>query len=265
MTKEEKLIKIQSLKDKIIELKKQENQYNAMQMALKLVLNGTYGAFGNEFFVCSNKDIASAITGMGRNLIQYMDKCNQDYWYNKWHLDTLLHEHLGITNVKAIDWSWINTVTKDLINLEEYDKETLNKEYLGGIVNRKVPVSIYADTDSCINSTVIRTDFTNSTIEDFYNRNIINGSAGETLSGHESVLTKECVLNYNKEKGLYYAPVKRIIRHKVSKQKWKMTTESGKSVIVTSDHSLIIFRDGEQIMIKPQDVKKGDVVLSVKD
>ena len=95
MSTEEKELKIKILKEKILELKNKENQYNAMQMGLKLLLNGTYGAFGNEYFVCSNKDIASAITSMGRELIQYMDKCNQEYWYNKWHLDTDLLKFLS--------------------------------------------------------------------------------------------------------------------------------------------------------------------------
>jgi hypothetical protein len=42
MTKEEKLNKIESLKMKALQLKKEADYYNALQKALKLILNGSY-------------------------------------------------------------------------------------------------------------------------------------------------------------------------------------------------------------------------------
>ncbi len=42
MTKEEKKLKIDSLKEKASTLKKEVDYYNALQLALKLVLNGSY-------------------------------------------------------------------------------------------------------------------------------------------------------------------------------------------------------------------------------
>lgn len=42
MTKEEKIKKIDSLKTKASQLKKEVDYYNALQLALKLVLNGSY-------------------------------------------------------------------------------------------------------------------------------------------------------------------------------------------------------------------------------
>jgi hypothetical protein len=42
MTKEEKIKKIDSLRKKASELKKEVDYYNATQTALKLVLNGSY-------------------------------------------------------------------------------------------------------------------------------------------------------------------------------------------------------------------------------
>ena len=43
MTKEEKIKKIDSLKRQASQLKKDVDYYNALQLALKLVLNGSYG------------------------------------------------------------------------------------------------------------------------------------------------------------------------------------------------------------------------------
>lgn len=42
MTKEEKLLKIETLKKQANEIKKEVDYYNALQLALKLVLNGSY-------------------------------------------------------------------------------------------------------------------------------------------------------------------------------------------------------------------------------
>jgi hypothetical protein len=42
MTKDEKKLKLESLRRKATELKKDVDYYNAIQTALKLVLNGSY-------------------------------------------------------------------------------------------------------------------------------------------------------------------------------------------------------------------------------
>ena len=51
MTKEEKIKKVELLKRKASDLKKEVDYYNALQLALKLVLNGSYGAFATSYFI----------------------------------------------------------------------------------------------------------------------------------------------------------------------------------------------------------------------
>ena len=116
MTKEEKLKKIELLKKQASDVKKEVDYYNALQLALKLVLNGSYGAFATSYFILYNNHVAGTITAQGRDLTRTMDKVNEDYWYNQWHLDHELHYKLGVKNVTQID--------------------------------KSEPVSIYADTDS---------------------------------------------------------------------------------------------------------------------
>jgi DNA polymerase elongation subunit (family B) len=232
MNKEEKILKLEELKKQASELKKQVDYYNALQLALKLVLNGSYGAFAASYFILFNNHVAGTITAQGRDLTKTMDRVNEDYWYNQWHLDTELHEKMNLKNVTP---------------LKQSEK-----------------VSIYADTDSCQFDSLIKTENDEVTIEEFYNRNMINGSNGVTLKGHESVSTTDKILNYSNEKGLYYANVKRIIRHKVSKPKWKLRTKSGKEIIVTNDHSMIVFRDNQQIEVKPSEILKTDKILTIK-
>lgn len=162
-----------------------------------------------------------------------MSSLNEDYWYNQWHLDYELHNMMGITNVSS-----------------------LNKE--------EDHVSVYADTDSCDKDTIISTNNENIRIEDWYNKNASNGSAGETIKGHESVYTNDLILNYVGGE-ITFSKVKRIIRHKVSKPKWKLKTKTGRSILVTNDHSMIVFRDGKKIEIKPSNILLTDKILIVKN
>lgn len=231
MTKEEKLNKLEKLKRQVSELKKEADYYNALQMALKLVLNGSYGAFATKYFILFNEHVAGTITAEGRALTQTMSRDNKNYWYNLWHNDIELHKKLSVKNATQI-------------------AENEN-------------VSIYADTDSVEGSSIIRTNNGNFTISELYNRNIINGSAGNTINGHESVSTDDKVLNYANDE-LYYANVKRIIRHKVTKPKWKLKTKSGEEIVVTNDHSMIVFRDGNQIEVKPSEIILTDKILVIK-
>jgi len=72
---------------------------------LKLVLNGSYGAFATSYFILYNNHVAGTITAQGRDLTKTMDRVNEDYWYNKWHLDKELHKKLRIKNVTQISTS----------------------------------------------------------------------------------------------------------------------------------------------------------------
>jgi hypothetical protein len=206
-----------------------------------LVLNGSYGAFAASYFILHNPHVAASITAQGRDLTKTMNRVNEEYWYEQWHLDKELHNKVCIKNIRQI--------------------------FKSG--NNKEEVSIYADTDSChayTLTTLLDKDGREKTItfEEWYNENTYNGSAGETIKGHESVKTSDRILNWSEDKEIYYAPVKRIIRHKVSKQKWFLKTKSGKEIIVTNDHSMIVFRDGNKIEVKPSEVLNTDKILIIK-
>jgi hypothetical protein len=219
-------------KEKIKELKKRKNQlkqevdyYNSLQLALKLCLNGSYGAYASKYFILFSNQVAGTITAEGRELTKTMSKDNEDYWYNKWHKDTELHKKLFVKNVKKIPES--------------------------------EPVSVYGD--SVDGDTLIKTDK--------YGEIKIKELRNEYLSTYR--FDKEVnpvsfkALNWTKEKGIHYSPVKNLIRHKVSKKKWKLKV-GGKEIIVTNDHSMIVLRDGEEIVVKPSEIKKSDKVLIYK-
>jgi len=335
LTEKQKRELLESINKEIQTVEAKKNQYNSFQLALKLVINGTYGAIANENFVVSNKHIANSITIHGRDVILYMLANIEDYFFNHWHLDKEIHDllsekyiafdennvaymvnknyqvilnekfqekgddgnisqkaslnkliktwHISLDTLFEIENKIITCKFKDKsIDLIQKYVRKLHKfenvRQIDGTVteerehmdNHKTyfhneDVIRYGDTDSIFSASIINTNTDNISIEDFYNRNIINGSNGETLKGHESVKTNELVLNYSKEKGLYFAPVKRIIRHKVIKDKWKIKTKSGKEIFITNDHSMVVFRDNKQIEIKPKDILKTDKILIINN
>lgn len=135
----------EDLQDLITHCENEYNKYNAFQNGLKISMNSIYGAFGNEFFVCSTKDIAGAITAMGRDAVKYMDKVAETYAYEYWHIDEDLHKYLGINteDIKQIDASYIHRESKTI-----YDKIPTDFEIEEGEYQRKISVINYVDTDS---------------------------------------------------------------------------------------------------------------------
>lgn len=104
-------------------------------------------------------------------------------------------------------------------------------------------------------------------IEDLYNLGHID--MGSTLNGHESVGCDFKVLNVVETNGglkSEYTPVKRVIRHNVTKPKWEVSDEYGNKVQVTNDHSLVVMRDGIMVKVKPCDVDvTSDSLVSISN
>ena len=222
---------IKSYNNDLAKIKQDAKNFYNYEQAVKLMLNSVYGAFGNKWFYFFNVDIAETITLQGKDAILYTEELVNKFFFDFWPKDLETHKKLGI-------------------------------EVTGKIEN---PVGIYIDTDSVVGDTIIQTDKGRMTIAELYQHSLDNnlGSAGDTLCGHESVNTDLKTLNWSEERELYYAPIKRVIRHKVSKKKWRLRLKSGKEVIVTNDHSLIVFRDGVKLEVKPSEILKTDKVLSI--
>lgn len=77
------------------------------QGAIKILINSIYGAFGNKWFYFYNPDIAQSITLQGQDLIKFSIRAVNHYFKERWHLDTELHELMGISDRK------INKVEED--------------------------------------------------------------------------------------------------------------------------------------------------------
>jgi DNA polymerase elongation subunit (family B) len=105
----------EEIQKEIIRLTKLSYEYKNEEQGVKLIINGCYGALGNKWLAYFNPAVAETVTLQGQDLIKFAEKVTNAYFSKFWHLDTELHEKLGLTSVKPV----------------------------------VQPVNIYSDTDSC--------------------------------------------------------------------------------------------------------------------
>jgi len=222
---------IEKIKKSIEEQNAIYTKYHNWEQGTKIMINSFYGGLGNNFMYFFDPRLAECITKQGKSAILYAERNINDYFLNHWYEDTATHAKLGIRVVRPV----------------------------------KNPVTVYIDTDSCDKDTIIHCNDKDRTIEELYNECEQYGGAGNTMAGHESVRCPILVLNQSDANGVYFAKVKRVIRHKVKKKKWKITTKSGKTVIVTNDHSIIVVRNGERMSCKPSDILPIDMLLTISN
>lgn len=217
-------------------------EYKCLEDGNKQLGNSAYGACANPSFYFYNVSLAADITGECRFLTKFMWDRGEKFF----HEDIWTDEYKEIREKFDIDLDF---------SKQEWAKTR--------------PISIYSDTDSVRGKSLLFTkqnDIENKiSIEDLFNQSFKKfGLFTIDSCGRELVESDNEILNFTDGK-LKYVPVKRIIRHKTTKPKFKITTDSGKSIIVTGDHSCIVFRNGKQIPIKAKDINPDtDKVLSIK-
>ena len=229
------LEELNNLKEQVEDLR---HEYSLLELAMKTLGNAAYGASANPHMYFFNPSLAADITGECRELTKTMWK----------DLENFFHETI---------WE-----RKDLWEKFDFALDESKHDWY-----REQPISVYSDTDSVDkNSELLIKDNKNKiTIENLFNNSLKeNGLKDITQNNQEIVKCNKEVLNWTKEKELNYVPIKYIMRHKVSKPKFKIKTKSGKEIIVTGDHSCIVFRNGKQLTIKAKDINKDtDKILSI--
>ena len=123
------------------------------------------------------------------------------------------------------------------------------------------PYILSGDTDSVVSTTVLRINNKEITIGDLFDTT--GSPVIVTPSGNEvkRVVGKHS-LTYTPEKGAHYQPVDYVMRHKVKKRMYRITS-GGKSVEVTGDHSLKVMRNGDLTDVKPDELRKGDKIVRI--
>jgi DNA polymerase elongation subunit (family B) len=124
---------------------------------------------------------------------------------------------------------------------------------------------IYGDTDSVAGDSVVLINGIYDTIENSFNK--IAEEVGLVIDGNRE---------YTKFSSSFSTPVyddieckilakslMTIYRHKTTKVMFKITLSDGTEVKVTEDHSLMVFRGGKMMEIKPKDLKPDDKFLKL--
>lgn len=100
------------------------------------------------------------------------------------------------------------------------------------------------------------------TIEELYNF-LSNKSKLDLLENGTEVLIPDNV-NINCESINGKTGIKNISRHKVCKDRWSVSVKN-KKLNITSDHSIMVYRDGNVIEVRPEDLKDTDCLIVKKE
>ena len=228
---------LESLKIEVSELRE---EYSLLELAMKTLGNAAYGASASPFFYFFNASLAADITGECRNLTKTM--------WNK--LEHFFHETI---------WE-----RKDLWKEFGFELNESKHDWY-----REQPISIYSDTDSLTSNSNLYIKRGNQILKRTFIelwRDAVEEHMpfGLGTHGQELCCSDDYILNYDEKLGLRYVPIKYLMKHNTSKHNFKIKTKSGKEIIVTEDHSCIVFRNNEKLVIKAKDINiKTDKILSV--
>ena len=106
-------LSVEEIKAEILRLKKMSDNYKNEEQGVKLTLNSIYGALGNQYFACFNTEVAESVTLQGQDLIKFAEKIINKYFHEHWHLDTEIHEKMGVRNVRPISAEMVIYVDTD--------------------------------------------------------------------------------------------------------------------------------------------------------
>lgn len=225
------------------------NSFYILQQVTKTLCNIIYGGFGTPSLRYYNMQVAKDITGEASNACQMMEKTGQTYFKNMWPIDTKWHDEL---------------------------REKFPHFLKPGVVPKSIEkdIIITCDTDSVSGDSLItytdsKGNITQKQIKDFvFQECTFNYQA---KNGTEYYRCSREVFNWSFGNNIYSDYPLSISRHKVTKDKWLLTLMNGAQVETTSDHSMIVFREGEnklgvyenlkKIKVKPNEITSGDLVI----
>ena len=254
---------IEELQNEVARLKNISDFYDTKQLALKKFINSVYGAIASKYFIANNTAVAESITLQGQDLNHFSENSVNAYFNGIFQQDTELHKQLGISteDAKKFDISKGKTTDTGELTGPLFD-------YLEG--NQSMTVA--GDTDSVSGDSMIYLNNEKMPIEKAFEILLYKNNGNIKLVQNDSKgyntelipVKNYTTLTYFDNK-VVEKPINYIMRHKVSKSRYKITTESGKEVIVTGDHSCMVLRNNELISIKAKDINKDiDKIISIK-
>lgn len=249
---------IEELEKEVERLYNLGNFYETKQLALKKFINSVYGATGSKYFICYNTDISESITLQGQDLNHFSENAVNEYFSGVFQNDTELHKKLGISTEDAqkVMISKGKVTETGLLEGEEFSHLKGNQS-----------LTVAGDTDSITGDSKIYIDDKQQTIESaFIDFKYENNDIVLKLNGNQELVP---VKNHTTKTYIDHdykttdKPIKYIMRHKVTKPQYMITTESGNVIKLTGDHSIMVIRDNELISIKTCDIKDTDKIITI--
>jgi hypothetical protein len=120
---------------------------------------------------------------------------------------------------------------------------------------------VYGDTDSVAEDSIIQTSVGEMDIESLFLSGTTFWKEGDKeYSRNDDISIAHPTDNCS---GINFVNYNYVYRHKVSKGRYKITTQDGNSVVVTEDHSIMV-KDGDCLVEKkPSEIAVGDCVISI--
>lgn len=134
-------------------------------------------------------------------------------------------------------------------------------ENITGVYDYRGDAIVYADTDSVAKESIIRTNIGDISIESLFNECEMKFSIGDKEYAKSDRF--QVVGFDSKNNKATFSSINYVYRHKVKKSRYKITDASGKTVIVTEDHSIMVERNKTLVEVKPSNLVTGDVVISI--
>jgi len=270
--------------------KEQESHFDLLQLTKKIQLNSLYGALLNAAFRFGRQEAGASVTATGRHITQHMgdfiEHALTGQSSSRFVKVSRTDEVLGQSSLEERELikfmqpikghkflyeqlrPWKSPIMAGDEALEHWIKQ-LPKFTKGGMgddfdkvfyIPYKMSATIYGDTDSVAFDTNITTSIGTKTIEELFNMSPIkHGDLKQYAEGLDI-----SVMGYKNAGGAMLKP-KMIYRHKVKKKMWKITTTSGKSVVVTQDHSAMVERNGVLLEVKPTEINiETDICIGLK-
>lgn len=205
------------------------DRYDNWQTTYKVLTNSLYGAVANKYFRLFHYPTAKTITATGREIVKM----------------GAYHVHHYLQKMKD----------EGKIDVEPYE---FNPNFFDDEVLENI---IYGD--SVTEDTIIKTkSFPEGIkIKDFFENYI---TRRKTNYGREYIFPVDefiLTLDNDKEK---YKPINNVMKHRTDKNIYRITTESGKEVFVTEDHSIMVERNGELEKVRPEDILEDDIVITLE-
>ena len=243
---------------------------DALQMAIKILLNSCYGATANEHFRFFKHDHAASITLSGQYLLMsaenkvgskinekfktedepYVIYCDTDSIY--FCLDPIIKK-FGVAREKTRET--LEKLTSDIITpmVNDICQECCDK--MGSYENKisfKLEVAAPEGAIFCVlPGTRITVNNVDYNIEDYHERFVDDG--------------KQTTLSWDRKTGQMVSDVIRetFTKH-YSGKIYRFTGENGKTVSVTADHIMFVRRSGVVLEIPARDVILSDELIYVE-